>query len=329
MTIGRPSGRGVSWAAANHVIETPADRPLLNDAATALPLSEVVADDESSSSSSNAGSLPSLVQRCDNSSDDDSSTDSMPRSLDNNDVSMDASTDSLPQLLPRPSNRDSPSDDESSTGSMPPLAPTTRDDNDLSFDCHAPAYQSRMLSYYQAEFICQACSADVMAHEGRTDNVDVAMNAILQRAEVELDLRHHSMLRNWLTDSGASSHVTPHVEDLILNVEESNAVVQVANGALIRAELRGTARIRIQDLNDPRITCDILAHDVLHVPGLSRRLLSVDQWNAAGGEIWFHPEHTALRAVDSESGEAHSFSVAKPFTLLRNVDGLPSASSHN
>ena len=75
------------------------------------------------------------------------------------------------------------------------------------------------------------------------------------------------------------------------------------------------------------MTCDILVHDVLYVPGLSRRLLSVDQWNAAGGEIWFHPEHTTLCAVDSESGEAHSFSVAKPFTLLRNMDGLPSAST--
>ena len=31
--------------------------------------------------------------------------------------------------------------------------------------------------------------------------------------------------------------------------------------------------------------------------------------------------------MDSESGEAHSFSVAKPFTILRNKDGLPSASS--
>ena len=84
---------------------------------------------------------------------------------------------------------------------------------------------------------------------------------------------------------------------------------------------------KFQDLNDPCITCGILAHDVPHVPGLSCRLLSVDQWNAARGEIWFHPQHTTLRDVDIESGEAHSFSVAKPFTPLRNIDGLPSTSS--
>ncbi len=82
-----------------------------------------------------------------------------------------------------------------------------------------------------------------MAHEGHTDNTDVAMNATLQRAEVELDLCHHSLLRDWLIDSGASSHMTPYAEDLILNVEESNAVVQVANGVLIRAQSRGAAQI--------------------------------------------------------------------------------------
>ncbi len=121
--------------------------------------------------------------------------------------------------------------------------------------------------------------------------------------------------------------MTNNATDLVLNIEESNAVVQVANGVLIRAESRGTVRVRIQDILDPRLSCDIYIHDVLYVPGLSRRLLSVDQWNAAGGEIWFHPEHTTLKAVDSDAGEAHSFSVAKPFALLRNIDGLPSASS--
>jgi hypothetical protein len=30
--------------------------------------------------------------------------------------------------------------------------------------------------------------------------------------------------------------------------------------------------------------------------------------------------NTCLRAVDSETGEAHSFSVAKPFTLQRNIE---------
>lgn len=105
----------------------------------------------------------------------------------------------------------------------------------------------------------------------QTEVLDIAMNhTILQRNDTELDQAHFSLLRDWLIDSGASSHMSPHAEDLIMNVKESDAVVQVASGVIVRAELRGTVqiRIRIQDLNDPRITCDILVHDVLHVPGL-------------------------------------------------------------
>jgi hypothetical protein len=103
--------------------------------------------------------------------------------------------------------------------------------------------------------------------------------------------------------------------------------VQVTNGVLVRAQQRGTVRIRIQDLHNPHITCDILVHDMLHVPGLSWCLLSVNQWNASGRKTWFHPKHTTLQAVDSDTGESHLFSVAKPFTLIHNIDGLPSASN--
>jgi hypothetical protein len=77
------------------------------------------------------------------------------------------------------------------------------------------------------------------------------MNAILQRNDTELNQPLFSLLRDCLIDSGASSHMTPHAEDFILNVEESHAVVQIADGALIRAELCGTVQIRIQDLNAP------------------------------------------------------------------------------
>ena len=73
--------------------------------------------------------------------------------------------------------------------------------------------------------------------------LNIAMNTLLQRNDTGLDEAHFSLLRDWLIGSGASSHLTLHAEDLILNVEESNAVVQVANRVLIRAELRGTVRI--------------------------------------------------------------------------------------
>jgi hypothetical protein len=111
--------------------------------------------------------------------------------------------------------------------------------------------------------------------------------------------------------------MTPHRSDLLHNIERSQAIVEVANGVLIKAELRGTARIKLHDINDANQSCDILVHDVLCVPGLSRRLLSVDQWMAAGGDIHFNLEHTAVRVVDSDTDEAHSFDVPKPFPNLK------------
>jgi hypothetical protein len=186
---------------------------------------------------------------------------------------------------------------------------------------------SSMLHGIDETDIASACCQVAYLAAIIPDNVDTAMNTMLQPDETMLDYPHCTLLRDWLIDSGVSFHMTNDEANLALNQEESNAVVQVADGVLTRAELRGTVRVCVQDLNDPHISCDMLIHDVLCVPGSSRRLLSVDQWNAAGGETWFHPEHTTLQAVDSDTGESHSFSVAKPFTLLRNIDGLPTSPS--
>jgi hypothetical protein len=93
----------------------------------------------------------------------------------------------------------------------------------------------------------------------------IAMNTILQAHDTIDDQPYFSLLRDWLMDSGASSHMTNNLSDLVLNIEESAAVVQVANGVLICAQQCGTVRIRIQDLHDPHITCDILVHDVLYI----------------------------------------------------------------
>jgi hypothetical protein len=110
--------------------------------------------------------------------------------------------------------------------------------------------------------------------------------------------------------------MTPHRSDPLCNVERSQAVVEIANGALIKAKLRGTARIKPHDINDANQLCDILVHDVPHVPGLSRRLLSVDQWMAAGGDIHFNLECATVRVDDSDTDEARSFDVPKQFPNL-------------
>jgi hypothetical protein len=331
INTGRPTRSGVSWATGYLAVVIQDD----DDNSSSMPdLEERAMHDYDSSDDDE--SMPGLQARAPNydSSDDDSDDeDSMPPLVyrPHEDSSSDDGSDdedSMPPLVYRPhedSSSDDDSDDEDS--SMPDLSRRQFYD---SIDTPSPlewqsSYPATRTSSSDNRAVAQVCSQVAYLATQLPD--DIAMNTTLQPDETNSEQPYYSLLRDWLIDSGASSHMTNNAADLVLNIEESNAVVQVANGVLMRAESRGTVRARIQDLVDPHLSCDTHVHDVLHAPGLSRRLLSVDQWNAAGGETLFHPEHATLRAVDSDTGEAHSFSVAKPFTLLRNIDGLPSASS--
>jgi hypothetical protein len=254
-----------------------------------------------------------------------------------NDPSDDDSCNSMPGLLPRsvPARvlnwADASSDDESDD-SMPPLKSRSHLDDDSSSSSSSdddscdsvPHLQSRSYLHDDSSSDDDSSIGDQLddndswtfipneyAHTANdlTPLGESAMNTMVPH---DTD-NPVSRISDWLIDSGASSHMTPHRSDLVHNVERSHAIVEVANGVLIRAELRGTVRIKLVDINDAEQSCDILVHDVIYVPGLSRRLLSVDQWMAAGGDIHFNMNHTTIRVVDSDTDESRSFDVPKPF----------------
>ena len=91
--------------------------------------------------------------------------------------------------------------------------------------------------------------------------------------------------------------MTPHKEDLICDLTDSTCVVEVATGVLTRAPKIGTAKIRIDDISTGDC-CYVLVHNVLYVPGLNKRLLSVRQWNLNGGNILFELEHCLISFYD-------------------------------
>ena len=80
----------------------------------------------------------------------------------------------------------------------------------------------------------------------------------------------------WLVDSGCSNHMTPFLHDIIGNHENVECVVEVATGVLVPAPLQGTVKIKLEDIYTSD-SCIVLLHNVLYVPGLSKRLLSVKQ----------------------------------------------------
>ena len=125
---------------------------------------------------------------------------------------------------------------------------------------------------------------------------DYAYGTVVQ----EPDPSVYSEVTDWLIDSGCSISMTPFIENIVADKSKSDAVVGVATGVLTPAPLQGTVKIHIQDIYIYD-GCFVFLHDVLYVPGLSRRLLSVRQWNTTGGDVVFELNHCVLSILDSES----------------------------
>ena len=152
----------------------------------------------------------------------------------------------------------------------------------------APAW-SKPLSTHQAN------SSNVVKHYARvaranvkskkasdvpTGKADTYMGQQRQHYKVaQAEHGNKDMMKDvvmWLIDSGCSNHMTSYLEDLIADHEEVDCVVEVATGVLVPATTQGTAKIKITDV----VTgdkCIVMLHNVLYVPGLTKRLLSVRQ----------------------------------------------------
>ncbi|KAG2773013.1 Copia protein [Phytophthora cactorum] len=86
----------------------------------------------------------------------------------------------------------------------------------------------------------------------------------------------------WLIDSGATAHMTPHRDDLFEYEDlEENIEVTIADGKKIRVV--GTGSVRLMGIDGKRIKMV----EVLHIPGLDRRLLSVGKLAERGMSVEF------------------------------------------
>ena len=98
---------------------------------------------------------------------------------------------------------------------------------------------------------------------------------------------------NWLLDSGASAHMTPHREDLEKQ-EKCNIIVTLADGSEIRCREQGICKIKIIDDDQKQRTLRL--DRVLVVEGLNRRLFSVDSFRKTKGNgVLFHHDKVQLR----------------------------------
>jgi hypothetical protein len=106
-------------------------------------------------------------------------------------------------------------------------------------------------------------------------------------------------LGNYLPDSGATQHMTPRRADLFDVVEGQNLGVEVADGHVIKCSVTGKIRLSMYDDNGNVL--DAVLHDVMYVPGLSRRLFSITRFARHGHYATIRSGSTTLYFGEEQS----------------------------
>ena len=133
-----------------------------------------------------------------------------------------------------------------------------------------------------------------------------------------------TVITDWLIDSGCSAPMTPHREDFVDHLMDFSCAVEVATGTLVPCYFQGTVSIKITNVN----TFDeYIVHldNVLYVPDLSKRLLSVRHWNSTGDDIVFKMNHCVLTVCDYENNDSYDFTVRSPYDEIKEEFYTPDA----
>lgn len=102
----------------------------------------------------------------------------------------------------------------------------------------------------------------------------------------------------WIVDSGASQHMCNDIKKFAIYDKIQPKPVEVGNGQIIQAIGKGTVRLDVL-VNDQRQ--ELTLRNVLHVPEISKNLLSVSQATANGMDAVFGDND--CRLIERSSGE--------------------------
>ena len=97
----------------------------------------------------------------------------------------------------------------------------------------------------------------------------------------------NSQLTNWISDYGATCHITPEVSDFIsCSLEDTNKHIEVADRHHVTAKLKGQVRIKICDNNRDYFIA--MLHNVILAPDLRDSLFSIITLMNLGRTCLFH-----------------------------------------
>ena len=105
----------------------------------------------------------------------------------------------------------------------------------------------------------------------------------------------------------------PYLHDIIGDSQRSECTVKVATGVLVQAPLQGTVKVFIQDIYNPKKRTFVLMHNVLYVPELNKRLISVRQWKMTGGDVSFELDHCVMSVHDPLTDKTTKYNVTPTY----------------
>jgi hypothetical protein len=117
-------------------------------------------------------------------------------------------------------------------------------------------------------------------------------NIVRKRDPSIAERGYQADLNNYLPNSGATQHMTPHLADLVEAVEGQNLGVEVADGHVIKCTTTGKIKIRMLDDNGTNL--EVTLTDVMYIPGLSRCLFSVSKFACHGFHTMIKKNVTTL-----------------------------------
>jgi translation initiation factor IF-1 len=156
-------------------------------------------------------------------------------------------------------------------------------------------HTSHMITWNQLEYIVHFKDSDEereAEHAFMAINQMEKANVIRKRDPLISEIGNPADLNNYLPDSGATQHMTPHLADLTDTVEGQNLGVEVADGHVIKCTITGKFQVRMLDDNGDRL--DVTLTDVMYVPGLSQRLFSVSKFAHHGFHAMIKRNATTL-----------------------------------
>jgi hypothetical protein len=88
-------------------------------------------------------------------------------------------------------------------------------------------------------------------------------------------IESHTLIGDWLIDSGCTTHMTPQQEDFIGPMTPNTTIVETANGGFVEVTMKGRVNVLINDSFQHNKGIMTYPNDVFYVPLLSRPLFSV------------------------------------------------------